>query len=98
MTGVPSLFGSHTSPHPRRRTIAFPVIGSDWLGAGGPHTEEVLLETVRRPISLESGTASRERRMVSRHSNAQEIEVSIACSILNRMTESGRPASFTIWS
>jgi hypothetical protein len=34
----------------------------------------------------------------ARHAKVQEIEASIACNILNRMTELGRPASFAIGS
>ena len=37
-------------------------------------------------------------RLRARHSKAQEIEASIACNILNRMTELGRPVSFAIGS
>ena len=37
-------------------------------------------------------------RLRTRHSKAQEAEASIACNILNRMTELGRPASFPIGS
>ena len=37
-------------------------------------------------------------RLRSRHSKAQDAEASIACNILNRMTELGRPASFAIGS
>jgi hypothetical protein len=37
-------------------------------------------------------------RLRARHAKAQEIEASIACNILNRMTELGRPASFAIGS
>ena len=35
-------------------------------------------------------------RLRARHSKAQEAEAVIACNILNRMTERGRPASFAI--
>ncbi len=35
-------------------------------------------------------------RLRSRHSKAQDAEAAIACNILNRMTELGRPASFAI--
>ena len=35
-------------------------------------------------------------RLRARHSRAQEAEAVIACNILNRMTERGRPASFAI--
>ena len=34
-------------------------------------------------------------RLRARHPRAQETEAAIACNILNRMTELGRPASFT---
>ena len=37
-------------------------------------------------------------RLRARHSNAQDAEALIACNILNRMTELGRPASFAIGS
>ena len=37
-------------------------------------------------------------RLRARHSKAQDTEVAIACNILNRMTELGRPASFAIGS
>ena len=35
-------------------------------------------------------------RLRARHPRAQETEVAIACNLLNRMTELGRPASFPI--
>jgi len=35
-------------------------------------------------------------RLRARHSKAQDAEALIACNILNRMTELGRPASFAI--
>ena len=35
-------------------------------------------------------------RLRARHSTAQDAEASIACNILNRMTDLGRPASFVI--
>ena len=35
-------------------------------------------------------------RLRARHPGAQETEAAIACNILNRMTEFGRPASFAI--
>ena len=37
-------------------------------------------------------------RLRARHAMAQETEAAIACNILNRMTELGRPASFAIGS
>ena len=37
-------------------------------------------------------------RLRARHSRAQDTEATIACNILNRMTELGRPASFAIGS
>ncbi len=37
-------------------------------------------------------------RLRARHSRAQETESAIACNILNRMTQLGRPASFAIGS
>ena len=37
-------------------------------------------------------------RLRTRHSRAQDTEAAIACNILNRMTELGRPASFAIGS
>ena len=37
-------------------------------------------------------------RLRARHSRAQDTEAVIACNILNRMTELGRPASFAIGS
>jgi len=35
-------------------------------------------------------------RLRARHSKAQDTEAVVACNILNRMTELGRPASFAI--
>jgi hypothetical protein len=35
-------------------------------------------------------------RLRARHSKSQEAEAMIACNILNRMTELGRPASNAI--
>jgi hypothetical protein len=35
-------------------------------------------------------------RLRARHPRAQAIEAAIACKILNRMTELGRPVSFAI--
>ncbi len=35
-------------------------------------------------------------RLRARHSKAQEAEALLACNILNRMTELGRPASYAI--
>ena len=35
-------------------------------------------------------------RLRARHSKAQEAEALIACNILNRMTELGRPESYAI--
>ncbi len=35
-------------------------------------------------------------RLRARHSKAQAVEAMIACNILNRMTELGRPASLAI--
>jgi hypothetical protein len=35
-------------------------------------------------------------RLRARHSKSQEVEAVIACNILNRMTELGRPESFAI--
>ena len=35
-------------------------------------------------------------RLCARHSKAQDAEALIACNILNRITEFGRPASFAI--
>ena len=35
-------------------------------------------------------------RLPARHPKSQEVEALIACSILNRMTELGRPESFAI--
>jgi hypothetical protein len=35
-------------------------------------------------------------RLRARHAKAQDAEASIACNILNRMTELGRPTSFAI--
>ena len=63
-----------------------------WKKASGYHRQARAENAFFRYKSIMGG------RLRARHSKAQEIEASIACNILNRMTELGRPASFAIGS
>ena len=63
-----------------------------WKKAAGYHRQARAENAFFRYKSIMGG------RLRARHSKAQEIEASIACNILNRMTELGRPASFAIGS
>ena len=63
-----------------------------WKKASGYHRQARAENAFFRYKSIIGG------RLRARHSKAQEIEASIACNILNRMTELGRPASFAIRS
>ena len=63
-----------------------------WKKAAGYHRQARAENAFFRYKSIMGG------RLRARHSKAQEIEAPIACNILNRMTELGRPASFAIGS
>jgi IS5 family transposase len=63
-----------------------------WKKTAGYHRQARVENAFFRYKSIMGG------RLRARHAKAQEIEASIACNILNRMTKLGRPASFAIGS
>jgi hypothetical protein len=63
-----------------------------WKKASGYHRQARAKNAFLRYKSMIGG------RLRARHAKAQEIEASIACNILNRITEPGRPASLAIGS
>jgi hypothetical protein len=78
----------------RNRTIArVKEIGSRvWRKQSGYHRQARVENVFFRYKSIIGD------RLRARHPRAQEAEVRIACSILNRMTTLGRPESFAIGS
>ena len=63
-----------------------------WKKVSGYHRQARVENTVFRYKSIIGD------RLRARHSRAQETESAIACNILNRVTQLGRPASFAIGS
>ena len=96
---VPPVRTANVSRHGPRSAARDRIIRSvkqlgrrRWKKTAGYHRQAPAENAFFRYKSIMGG------RLRARHSKAQEIEASIACNSLNRMTESGRPASFAIGS
>ena len=91
-TNAVSRHGPRSAARDRTITSVKTLGRRRWKKASRYHRQARVENAFFRYKSIMGG------RLRARHSKAQKIEASIACNILNRMTELGRPASFAIGS
>jgi hypothetical protein len=91
-TAAVSRRGSRSSARDRTITRVNAIGRRRWKKAAGFHCQARVENVFFRYKSIIGG------RLRARQAKAQEIEASIACNSLNRMTELGGPASFAIGS